>query len=193
MITQAVTRGINPKVKLKDSGINWLGKVPEHWQVKKLKYISFLRSGEFITSESIRPNGEYPVYGGNGLRGYTSSTTHSGHYVLIGRQGALCGNINYADGDFWASEHAIVCNPIQDYNVVWLGELLRIMNLNQYSVSAAQPGLSVEVIKNLKIPVPNVEEQNQIFDFLNSELERINMINKNTLISLDLLQEKEKH
>lgn len=190
LITQAVTRGINPKVKLKDSGINWLGKVPEHWQVKKLKYISFLRSGEFITSESIRPNGEYPVYGGNGLRGYTSSTTHSGHYVLIGRQGALCGNINYADGDFWASEHAIVCNPIQDYNVVWLGELLRIMNLNQYSVSAAQPGLSVEVIKNLKIPVPNVEEQNQIFDFLNSELERINMINKNTLISLDLLQEK---
>lgn len=190
LITQAVTKGIKPKVKLKDSGIEWLGKIPEHWELKKLKYISFLRSGYFITSENINPVGEYPVFGGNGQRGFTSNITHSGKFVLIGRQGALCGNINYAEGEFWASEHAIVCNPISEYDVFWLGELLRVMNLNQYSVSAAQPGLSVEAIKNLKIPYPNVKEQIQIVEYLKRELQSLDEINMRTLTSINLLQEK---
>jgi len=69
--------------------------LPPHWECKKLKYLASLKSGETITSDSISDNGDYPVYGGNGLRGFTSNFTHSGDYVLIGRQGALCGNINY--------------------------------------------------------------------------------------------------
>ena len=90
--------------------------------------------------------GDFPVYGGNGLRGYTTSFTHEGHYVLIGRQGALCGNINYAKGKFWASEHAVVASMIGKIDTYWLGELLRDMNLNQYSNAAAQPGLAVDRI-----------------------------------------------
>jgi type I restriction enzyme S subunit len=190
IITQAVTKGINQKVKFKDSGINWLGEIPEHWVVKKLKYISNLKSGEFITSESIREEGLFPVYGGNGLRGYTSDKTHEGNLVLIGRQGALCGNINYASGEFWASEHAIVCNPLIDYNVTWLGELLRIMNLNQYSIAAAQPGLSVDVIKNLHIPVPSVKEQNEISIFINNETASIDKIYSVTENTIELLKER---
>ncbi|MFY4658094.1 restriction endonuclease subunit S [Escherichia coli] len=72
----------------------------------------------------------------------------------MGRQGALCGNINYAIGKFWASEHAVVVTPNERAVTIWLGELLRIMNLNQYSVSAAQPGLAVERITDLYIPIP---------------------------------------
>jgi type I restriction enzyme S subunit len=162
IINQAVTKGINPEVKLKPSGIDWLGDIPAHWTVKKLKYVTRLKSGEGITADSIRDEGEYPVFGGNGLRGYTSSYSHEGDFVLIGRQGALCGNINYAKGKFWASEHAVVVTPIARYNLIWVGELLRTMNLNQYSQSAAQPGLAVEKIQNLFIPVPSIEEQNSI-------------------------------
>lgn len=128
--------------------------IPDGWRMKKLKYVASLKSGESITSDEIADSGEYPVYGGNGLRGYTSKYTHSGHYVLIGRQGALCGNVNYASGRFWASEHAVVASIRDEVDVTWLGELLRAMDLNQYSQSAAQPGIAVDVIGNLELPVP---------------------------------------
>ena len=140
--------------KYKDSGVEWLGKVPEHWEVYALKRIANLQSGDTISPDDIEEDGQYPVFGGNGLRGYTTNFTHDGTHALIGRQGALCGNINYAHGKFWASEHAVVVSTLNNVETVWLGELLRAMNLNQYSVSAAQPGLSVDIIRNLFIAVP---------------------------------------
>lgn len=120
--------------KYKASGVEGGGTVPEHWTTCALKRIVRMQSGESITSESIEESGEYPVFGGNGLRGYTSAFTHDGRYVLIGRQGALCGNINYASGKFWASEHAVVASPIKRLDSVWLGEMLRAMNLTNQSV-----------------------------------------------------------
>lgn len=157
--------------EMKDSGVEWLGKIPKDWEVKKLKYIASLRSGRTITNDSIEEEGRYPVYGGNGLRGYTNQYTHNGDYILIGRQGALCGNINYAQDRFWASEHAVVVNLVKDVNYIWLGELLRTMNLNQYSISAAQPGLSVGMIENLYIPYVEKRLQDEISIFLKKYLE----------------------
>jgi type I restriction enzyme, S subunit len=151
----------------------------KNWEKKKLKYVAKLRSGEGITAENIRPEGEYPVYGGNGLRGYTSAYTHEGDYVLIGRQGALCGNINYASGQFFATEHAVVVSILDGSEFVWLGELLRSMNLNQYSQASAQPGLSVEKIQNLTIPVPSLKEQTVIVHRIQIETQCIdNTISK---------------
>lgn len=166
VINQAVTKGIDPNVKMKDSGVEWLGEIPEHWEVKKLKWVADLKSGESITADDIRPEGDFPVYGGNGLRGYTDQNTHDGEFVLIGRQGALCGNINYAKDKFYASEHAVVVTILKNLDFVWLGELLRSMNLNQYSIASAQPGLSVDRVKNLLIPVPPTEEANLIRSFV---------------------------
>lgn len=162
IIHRAVTRGLDPNVRLKPSGIPWLGDVPEHWQIRRLKQIARLQSGEGITALDIHEQGEFPVFGGNGLRGYTTAYTHDGNYILIGRQGALCGNINYATGRFWASEHAVAVHPKAPHVIRWLGELLRVMNLNQYSISAAQPGLSVERIQRLAIPYPSLDEQEAI-------------------------------
>jgi type I restriction enzyme S subunit len=163
---------------------------PAHWTNQKLKYVASLRSGEGITSEDISETGDYPVYGGNGVRGYTSSHTHDGTYPLIGRQGALCGNINYASGQFWASEHAVVVNVQEGHVVRWLGEVLRSMNLNQYSQSAAQPGISVEVIENLPIPVPPEPEQHAIANYLERETARIDGLIAAKERMLALLEEK---
>jgi type I restriction enzyme S subunit len=190
LITHAVTKGLNPKAKMKDSGVEWLGMVPEHWEVKKVKYLVRLQSGDFITSDSIQESGSYLVYGGNGKRGYTDQFTHEGEYLLIGRQGALCGNINYASGKFWASEHAVVGNPITTFDIFWLGELLRAMNLNQYSVSAAQPGLAVDRIASLPIPVPPDNEQISISNHLKQENARIDRLLAKTEKSIDLLKER---
>lgn len=162
IIHRAVTRGLDPSVPLKPSGIPWLGDIPEHWLVWRLKHLARFQSGDGITSQDIDATGPFPVYGGNGLRGYTTRYTHDGHFALIGRQGALCGNINFAKGRFFASEHAVVATLKTGFAVAWFGELLRVMNLNRYSQSAAQPGLAVESIVNLHAPVPPVTEQGQI-------------------------------
>lgn len=163
---------------------------PAHWTSQKLKHVASLKSGEGITSNDISDLGEYPVYGGNGVRGYTSSYTHEGTYPLIGRQGALCGNINYASGKFWASEHAVVVHVRDGHVVRWLGELLRSMNLNQYSQSAAQPGISVEVIENLPIPIPPQPEQEVIANYLDRETARIDGLIAAKERMLALLEEK---
>lgn len=173
VITETVTRGLNKTAKLKDSGVEWIGMIPEEWGVTKIQYIATLQSGHNLTTEDIKENGQYPVFGGNGIRGYYEEYSHEGDFVLIGRQGALCGNINYAQGKFWPTEHAVVCHPKMKYITRWFGETLRTMNLGQYSLSTAQPGLAVERIKQLFMPLPPLREQEGISSYLDKKTEEI--------------------
>lgn len=173
VITEAVTKGLDKNVPLKDSGIKWIGKIPEHWKITKVQYLAQLKSGYNLTTEEITDNGLYPVYGGNGIRGYYDKYFLERDYVLIGRQGALCGNINYSTNKSWATEHAVVCYPKIKYVTRWFGELLRVMNLNQYSLAAAQPGLAVERIKLLPIPIIPLSEQQAIADYLDQKCSEI--------------------
>ncbi len=172
------------------SGAQWFDVVPSHWRVVALKRLVTMQSGEAITADAIDESGAFPVYGGNGIRGFSERYTHSGLHVLIGRQGALCGNINYADGKFWASEHAIVVTPREPTSTTWLGELLRAMDLNRYSVSAAQPGLSVDAIGRLLIPIPSQPEQTAIGEFLGRETAKIDALVAEQQRLVELLKEK---
>ena len=190
LITSAVTRGLDPDVTLRDSGIPWIGEIPVHWNIEKLKYLATLKSGETITSESITETGDYPVFGGNGLRGFESSFTHEGYYVLIGRQGALCGNVHIVSGRFWASEHAIVVSMKKEDEVFWLGELLRAMNLNQYSESAAQPGLAVDFIANLQLPVPSLIDQRSISTHIKTKMVKMDKLKEITKRTIVMLKER---
>jgi type I restriction enzyme S subunit len=161
------------EVPLSPVRYEWLSLAPPDWETCRVKDLARLQSGNGITSEQIDEDGEYPVFGGNGLRGYFSAYNNEGNHVLIGRQGALCGNINYATEKFWASEHAVVCYLKNKIHYKWFGEMLRVMNLNQYSVAAAQPGLAVERIKRLLLPLPNQNEQKAIACYLDRETGRI--------------------
>ncbi|WP_051605797.1 restriction endonuclease subunit S [Polaribacter sp. Hel_I_88] len=178
-IIHFLTKGAKIDSKLKNAGINWMDKMPVHWRRKRLKDIVNLKSGDTITSTSIGKTGDYPVYGGNGLRGFTNNFTHEGYFPLIGRQGALCGNINYANDKFFASEHAVVATPILKCDVYWIGELMRLMDLNQYSNAAAQPGLSVERLKQLYIPLPPIKEQIEISEVIRKLTEKNFNLKKN--------------
>lgn len=151
----------------------------EQWKEKKLDNLfSTFKSGKSITSEAIYPLGSYPVYGGNGLRGYADQYTHSGEYFLIGRQGALCGNINSVNGKVYISEHAIACQANTENDTGFLAQKLRHLNLNRISESSAQPGLSVDKLKKIKIAVPKAKEQNKIAVFFSSVDNKITLLEK---------------
>jgi len=130
------------------------GVIPEEWDVAELRSVCSMKSGEGITSANIDQYSRYPCYGGNGLRGFTNSFTHDGSYALIGRQGALCGNVTGADGKFFASEHAVVVTASQQTDIRWLTFVLGEMRLNRFSESSAQPGLSVSKVLKLRLPAP---------------------------------------
>ena len=104
----------------------------------------------------------YPCFGGNGVRGYLPRYNYEGTHPIIGRQGALCGNINIASGKFYATEHAVVVNYFANSNVMLWVLFLENLNLNQYATATAQPGLSVAKIEEVPIPVPPIQEQMRI-------------------------------
>ena len=140
------------------------------WEEKSLKTICVMQAGKFVAASDIFEQGNggsYPCYGGNRLRGYTKTHTHSGKYPLIGRQGALCGNVNLVNGQFHATEHAVVVTPRDGINVDWLFYALDLLNLNRFATGQAQPGLSVEVLEKVPCAVPKEErEQQKIADCL---------------------------
>ena len=162
IIYEAVTKGLNSDVPMKDSGIEWIGQIPEEWCTVRVKYTGSYKSGNTITAADVKESGNFPVYGGNGLRGYTDEITHDGDYLLIGRQGALCGNVHMVSGKFWASEHAVVGTINANYAIRYLFYALDVFDLNRLSTSAAQPGISVEQITSVVIPCPTFIEQQEI-------------------------------
>ena len=137
---------------------------PKAWPVKKLGEVCFLKAGKNIKASELsqKPSeGLYPCYGGNGIRGYIAKKSHEGCFPIIGRQGALCGNVVLATGSFYATEHAVVCQPLEELNTIFLFFALKEMNLNQYAKGVAQPGLAVSSITPLFLPIPPMPLQQE--------------------------------
>ena len=126
------------------------------------------RSGRNISASLIHETGDYPVYGGNGIRGYCDHYSHEGEYVVVGRQGALCGNVKLIQGKNYLSEHAIAVRANEENETKFLLYLLDYMKLGQYSDQGAQPGLAVNKLLRLKCTVPDKETQLKIASFLMS-------------------------
>ncbi len=141
----------------------------DEWEQRKLGDVAQeFKSGNSLKADEIDITGDYPVYGGNGLRGYTSTYNHDGEYALIGRQGALCGNMNYSAGKAYFTEHAVVVKADENNVTRFLYYMLDTMNLGQYSDQSAQPGLAVNKLVKLENSFPKKEEQQQIGAYFRS-------------------------
>ena len=139
--------------------------VPVGWSLTTLGNICTMQAGKFIAASEISPtylDGMYACYGGNGIRGYVANYSLDGDYPVIGRQGALCGNVNMAHGKFYATEHAVVVTPMENIDLNWLYYTLIALNLNQYASGAAQPGLAVNNILKVHLMLPPTNEQKRI-------------------------------
>lgn len=143
-----------------ESKVEWktLGEV---FQMRAGQHISASKIMQTVSDEYI-----YPCFGGNGVRGFVNENSHDGAHLLIGRQGALCGNVQRMKGKFYATEHVVVVTASEQVNIDWAFHLLTIMNLNQYASQSAQPGLAVGKFQGLKIPIPSLEEQVNVASIL---------------------------
>ena len=155
--------------------------IPQGWVWARIFHVFSLQAGKNIKASEISveqtETHPYPCFGGNGLRGYVGYFNNEGEKPLIGRQGALCGNLNMSYGHFFATEHAVVVDCFASVKVRWAYYTLMALNLNQYATATAQPGLAVSNIIKVFIPVPPIEEQCRIIntiDKLTPEIEAFN-------------------
>lgn len=157
-----------------------------NWEYRRLGVLCQMKSGSFISADELDDSYEFPCFGGNGIRGKINKCSHDGDLVIIGRVGALCGNVNQFYGKFYATEHAIVATPRTSFISRWLYYTLSNANLRRYAKGAAQPVISVGTLNNIEIPVPPMETQEQIV----AELDQINDLiakNRELLSQLDAL------
>ncbi|MGO4376092.1 restriction endonuclease subunit S, partial [Paenibacillus sp. MCAF20] len=162
-----------------------VGEYPQHWKLKRLKEILSVSSGESanIVDVDFRV-GLYPVYGGNGIMGYTDGYNNVSDILVIGRVGAKCGNVHYVKEKAWVSDNALVAKS--KLNKFFLEYALNSMNLNRLSSANAQPLITGSLIKNQFIAIPDKHEASEIADYLNTKTGQIDR-------KLDLLTQKVTH
>ncbi len=157
---------------------------------RPLKDVLILKAGDFTAASDIADNPDetykYPCYGGNGIRGYVAEYNQEGEYSLVGRQGALSGNVQFAKGKFKNTEHALLVTPLLEMNSIWLNQLLISLDLKKYQTGAAQPGLSVKNLQEIPIIVVPIEEQKQFADLV-SQVDKSKVVVQKALDEAQLL------
>lgn len=176
VITDAVTHGLNPDAPLRDSGISWIGPVPEHWIVTKSKFYITISSGDPLSKEDITSEGDFPVYGGGEIIGFYRLSNVSKGTIIIGRVGARCGCITMVEDDSWATDNALIVKT--DQNFRYFSYLLRGADLNQLNESNAQPLITATKVKEVSITIPPPAEQQEIADYLDAKCSEIDELIK---------------
>ena len=151
------------------------GMLKKYYQFELGQVCSRLSSGKGIAAKEISEHGIYPVFGGNGLRGYSDKKNFEGQCAIIGRQGAFCGNVRFFSGEAYMTEHAVVVCANEKSDIKYLSYLLGTMNLGRLSGQSAQPGLSVKTLSKQVIQLPDISEQRQITKVLSSFDDKIEL------------------
>ncbi|MBN1045678.1 restriction endonuclease subunit S [Clostridium botulinum] len=158
---------------MKDSGVEWIGEIPEDWSIKKLKFVANIKSGEGITNNELSENGEFEVFGGNGVMGRCNKYNVECSRLIIGRVGALCGNVRYVTQKAYVSDNALILD-LKDREIYkFYYYLLHGANLGRLNTSNAQPLITGTKVLNLYIPNINMKSQFKIAAFLDKKCTKI--------------------
>ena len=151
----------------------------EGWEEKRLVNEFSLKSGDNLPAKN-QVNGPYPVYGGNGITGFHNEYNLSGNQILIGRVGALCGNIHHTEENIWVTDNAFIVNGISDlWDMSFLTYELEYIDLNQYASQTAQPVISNKSMKDVFIFLPPLSEQQSIVATLDSLKSKVDRLQEN--------------
>lgn len=171
LITETVTKGLDKSVPMKDSGVEWIGEIPTHWDKKRMKYFLSVSSGEAITSDQLE-DGEYPVYGGGKQMGYFNKANVHKNQILIGRVGANCGCVTITHTPSWATDNALVVQTLCYFKYIYY--ILISADLNRLNEANAQPLITGAKVGNCVVPfTANYTEQKQIAQYLDERCEKI--------------------
>ena len=173
IIQQAVTQGLDPTVPMKDSGVEWIGKIPAHWRLMSLRYAFEFMDHKRLPLSAIereKKKGIYPYYGASGIIDFIDEYIFDQSLLLIAEDGAnllskstpLC---FIATGKYWVNNHAHVLKPKFGDLVYW-AELLSCFDYTVYITGAAQPKLSRDNLGGIFIPVPPLSELENITKFI---------------------------
>ena len=183
VITEAVTKGLNPEAELVSSGIDWIGDYPKHWEIIKIGFIfdnlDYLR--EPISAElRERNNPQYDYYGASGVIDKIDHYNVDDKVLLIGEDGAnlVLRNlplIYKAEGKFWVNNHAHILKPKKD-DYDYLAHALEAANYRNYITGSAQPKLSQENLQAVKLPIPPLAEQQAIASYLDTKCHEIDSL-----------------
>ena len=165
IIQKTVTKGLDPNAKLKDSGIQCIGKIPEHWEIKNLRYaFEFLNKRRIPLSASERESkqGRYPYYGASGIIDYVDDYLFNEDSILIAEDGANLLSKStplafVASGKYWVNNHAHILKPMY-YGFLYWAELLSIIDYTNVITGAAQPKLSREKLGGVRVIIPSKDE-----------------------------------
>ncbi|MEZ7821077.1 MAG: restriction endonuclease subunit S, partial [Patescibacteria group bacterium] len=147
---------------MKDSGVDWIGEIPEHWEVRKIKFCGRIKSGESVINNLLNETGQYEVFGGNGNMGFYDKFNVDGDNIIIGRVGAYCGNVRLINEKKWISDNALILKLFNKKLYDYISKALEIGDLNKLNMSNAQPLITGTKVMNFFIPFPNNSEREQI-------------------------------
>ena len=193
VITHAVTKGLDPTAPTKHSGIDWLGDIPAHWEVKPLRWVFSVRSGEALSSSDfeLEPSEQLSVsvIGGNGVMGYSDRSNLDSPGVAIGRVGALCGNVHLVDQPAWVTDNALLVSNIKGFDRHYLKLALTCLDLNRWASQNAQPLITGGLVKAQRICQPPAGEQAQIVGFVNAGSESLDRLSTMVEDAINWLKE----
>lgn len=190
VITEAVTKGLNPNASMKESGVEWMQQLPSHWQISRLKYFITIKSGDYIDVGEIKDDGEFEVYGGGEIIGYTNKGNALKNSLLIGRVGARCGCVRLLSSDAWATDNALVVTSTIEPQYSFY--LFSACDFNKLNTSNAQPLITGGKVKNYIIPIPPINERQEIVKYLDDKCSGIDSIISLKQEKIEMLKEYKK-
>ena len=199
VISHAVTKGLNPNVPMKDSGVEWLGEVPEHWVICAIKYVLSSQDSRRIplsSEERGERSGDYRYYGASGVIDYIDDYIFDDEStVLVGEDGANLVSRNTplafaAHGKYWVNNHAHILKPKDSLADYW-AEVIEHIDVNPIVTGSAQPKLTAEALNNLIIAFPiNIDEKTEIDLFIKLQKGKYQNLIDKAQLQIELMQER---
>ncbi|MDY7576536.1 restriction endonuclease subunit S [Actimicrobium sp. CCI2.3] len=190
LIAHAVTKGLDPDVKMRNSGVEWLGDVPEHWDVAILKRFVVFQRGHDLPVD-VRVEGKVPVVSSAGYSGTHNVAIAKSPGIVTGRYGSL-GEFTFVQEDYWPLNTALYTIDLYNNEPRFIWYLLQ--NISDlfllHSAKAAVPGIDRNDIHEIYVAAPMPHEQKQISNYLDFQLDRINKVLIKTQRSIALLKER---
>lgn len=188
LISHAVTKGLNPDVPMKDSGIEWLGKIPTHWIVCHLKQLAKIRNGQDY--KSIESETGFPVIGSGGQFAYAKNYIYDKPSVLLGRKGTIDKPL-YIDSCFWAVDTMFYTEVNKNIIAKYLYYISTTIQFDKYSTNTALPSMTQENLGNYSLCYSlDPDEQQNIVDFIELKTNKIDTLIQKQLQQIYLLKER---